>query len=151
MTARRLLAASVAGVAVLALAGCQRPAPIVTVVSGTSSTWKEADAYCFPGQSVQQGNCARRDSHVAKLEVVPGQRVGVDVSRPVQERGWLVELSSPGNQPQSSDVQKSHYFSFTAPNTGPQGLRLTVKAVDPKDPAGTQTGQWSFELVPKSP
>lgn len=152
MTARRPLAAAgrigAVLVALLALAACQRPAPVVTVVSGTTSVWKEADVWCFPGQSQAQNNCARRDNSVAKITVTPGQRVAVDVSRDVAARGWQVELSAPGSQPQSSEVQvDKHYFAFTAPNAGGT-LRLVVRAVDPQN-AQAATGLWTFDLITK--
>jgi hypothetical protein len=148
MTARRLLAASLAGTAVLALSGCQKPAPIVTVVSGTSSTWKEADVYCFAGAAADLNTCSRRDTKIPHLTVKPGERVGVDVGKAVA-KGWLVELSQPGGQqqPQQSGVQvDTHYFSFTAPDAA---VRLTVRQVDPKNPQA-QAGQWSFDLAPKN-
>jgi hypothetical protein len=152
MTARRLLAAVSAGAAVLALSACERPAPIVTVVSGTNSEWKEADVYCFEGQSLGDSDCAERSTESVAVPVEPGQRVGVDVSKDVAERGWFIELSAPDGQgeAQSSDIQVDrHYFSFTAPNVGPEGLRLTVKALDEDDPRGSHTGEWTFDLVPR--
>lgn len=152
MTARPLAVAGRLGAVVavaLALAGCQRPAPTVTVVSGTSSVNKEADTWCFPGQSEARGNCARRDTSVASLAVAPGQRVGVDVDKQVKQRGWLVELSAQGGQPQSSDVlTDKQYFTFTAPNAGGT-LRLVVRAVDPSNPGTGSTGQWTFDLTAK--
>jgi hypothetical protein len=155
MTARRrlLIAAgrlTIAGAAVVALTGCERPGPIVTVVSGTSSEWKEADVFCFEGQALERGDCAERDTEPVRLEVSPGQRIGVDVSKTVVERGWFIELSSPGGEgeAQSSDVQVDrHYFSFTAPDVGPEGLRLTVKSLGEQGPRGPHSGEWTFDLV----
>jgi hypothetical protein len=157
MTARHRLPAAVgrlaiAGLAVVALSACERPNPIVTVVSGTTSEWKEADVYCFEGQSLESGDCAEHSSEPSELPVEPGQRIGVDVSKAVAERGWFVELSGPNGQgeAQSSDLQiDKHYFSFTAPNVGPEGLRLTVKTIDEDDPRGSHSGEWSFDLVPR--
>lgn len=154
MTARRrLLAAgriSIAAAAVVALTGCERPAPIVTVVSGTASEWKEADLYCFEGQALEDDDCAERGDGPVRIEVAPGERVGVDVSKDVVERGWFIELSLPGggeDQAESSDLQvDEHYFSFT-PRVGPDGLRLTVKAVGDQGPRGPHSGVWTFDLV----
>jgi hypothetical protein len=153
MTARRLLATAgrvtVAGAAVVALTGCERPAPIVTVVSGTDSQWKEADVYCFDGQSLEDDDCAARASGPVRIEVTAGDRVGVDVSKAVAERGWFLELSMPGGdgQTESSDLQvDKHYFSFT-PRVGPDGLRLTVKTLGDAGPRGPHSGEWTFELV----
>jgi hypothetical protein len=151
MTARRrLLAAASAAAAVVALTGCERPAPIVTVVSGMNSEWKEADVYCFEGQSLGSDDCAARSSGPVRIPVVPGERVGVDVSRDVVERGWFVELAGPDGQPQQSEVQEDrHYFTFTAPNVGPGGLRLTVRTVGEEGPQGEPSGEWTFDLVPR--
>lgn len=152
MTARRrLLAAASAGAAVLGLTACQAPAPIVTVVSGTNSEWKEADVYCFAGQSPEQNNCARRADGPAALTVTPGERVGVEVSEEVAARGWYLELAGPDGQPQSSPVQEDKsYFAFTAPDVGANGLRLTVRTVGQQGQQGPPTGEWAFELVPET-
>jgi hypothetical protein len=154
MTARRLLATlgriSIAGAAVVALTGCERPAPIVTVVSGTTSEWKEADVYCFEGQSLEDDDCASRASGSVRIEVSPGERVGVDVSKAVAERGWFLELSRPGGEAQTESSDRlvdEHYFSFT-PRVGADGLRLTVKTLGDAGPRGPHSGEWTFDLVP---
>jgi hypothetical protein len=145
---RRLLTALTAGVAVVSLTGCERPAPIVTVVSGTTSEWKEADLYCFDGQSLQNDECVQRAEGPTVLEVKPGQQVGVDVSKAVVDRGWYVELAQPGGdtQPQQSEVfEDEHYFAFTAPSIGEGGLRLVVRTVG--EDGQTDSGEWLFDLV----
>lgn len=151
---RRLLSALTAGVAALSLTGCERPAPIVTVVSGTTSEWKEADVYCFEGQSLPEGNCAQRAEGTTVLEVEAGQQVGIDVSKAVLEQGWFIELAPPGAvgeeaQAQQSDVlEDQHYFAFTAPAIGPEGLRLTVRTLGEQGGGGPPSGEWTFDLVP---
>lgn len=148
---RRLLAALTAGLAVASLTGCERPAPIVTVVSGTTSEWKEADVFCFEGQSVEDGDCAERADGPTVLEVTPGQQVGVDVSKAVVDRGWFLELSPPEGQgqPQQSEVfEDQHYFGFTAPSIGEQGLRLTIRTLGEQGEQGAPSGEWTFDLVP---
>jgi hypothetical protein len=155
MTARRRLLVAAgrlgtAGAVALALTACERPAPIVTVVAGAASEWKEADVFCFEGQT-PGGDCARRATGPTRIEVGPGQRVGVDVSKDVVERGWYIELSLPGGEgePESSELLvDQHYFSFT-PRVGPEGLRLTVKAVGESGPRSPASGEWAFDLVAK--
>jgi hypothetical protein len=157
MTARRRLATTVgrlglAAAAVVALTGCERPAPIVTVVSGSTSEWKEADVFCFEGQSPEAGDCAQRSTETPRIPVTPGERVGVDVGKEVRERGWFVALSGPAGQgeAQESDVQVDQaYFSFTAPNVGPDGLRLTVRTLPEENARGEASGEWTFDLVPR--
>jgi hypothetical protein len=147
---RRLLVALSAGVAAASLTGCERPAPIVTVVSGTTSEWKEADVFCFEGQSFQDGTCAQRAEGPTVLPVTPGEQVGIDVSRAVVDRGWFLELSSPGGQGQAQQSEvfdDEHYFAFTAPSVGAEGLRLTVRSVGEQGPGGPPSGEWTFDLV----
>jgi hypothetical protein len=148
MTARRRLTAAVsAGFALVLLTACEKPAPIVTVVSGDESVWSEANTFCFEGQSFQNADCASRATEVTELEVRPGQLVGVDVSKEVVERGWLIELGE-GEQAQQSPIfEDDHYFSFTAPNAGPDGLPLTIRTID--ESGQVQTGEWRFLLVPQ--
>ena len=152
MTPRRRLTAAVsAGLAVAALTGCEKPAPIVTVVSGSTSEWKEADVFCFEeGQTFEDGDCTQRSTSPTQIPVSAGQNVGVDVSREVVERGWYIELAGPGGQGQAqqSEVQEDkHYFSFTAPQVGEGGLRLTVRAVGEGE-QDAPSGEWVFDLVP---
>ncbi len=146
---RRLLAALTAGLAGLALTGCERPAPIVTVVSGAASEWKEADVYCFEDQSFEDGECAERGEGAVPLEVEAGQQVGVDVRKAVDDRGWYLELSAADGQtePQQSEVfDDQHYFAFTAPAVGPVGLRLTIRSVGAEGALGAPRGVWTFDL-----
>jgi hypothetical protein len=148
MTARRRLTAAVsAGFALVVLTACEKPAPIVTVVSGGESEWAEANTFCFEGQSFQNADCASRATGVTELPVRPGEQVGIDVSREVVERGWLIELGQGEQAQQSPLLEDDHYFSFTAPNIGPDGLPLTVRTLD--ESGQQQTGEWQFVLVPK--
>ncbi len=152
---RRLFATASAAGALLALSACEQPAPIVTVVSGGESVYAEATSYCFEGQSVAKGDCATRGSGTTELTVRGGQTVGVDVDKDLLERGWYIELSDPAAaaqggqaaQPQRSEPQTGHYFTFTAPNL-PAGttLLLTVRSLGD---AGQPSGEWSFSLKPR--
>ena len=154
MNARRrlLTAASLAG-ALLALTACEKPAPIVTVVSGGQSEYTEANTYCFEeGMSLESGECATRATGATTIEVRGGETVGVDVDEALVERGWFIELSDPAaqgeqQQPQRSEPQTGHYFTFTAPNL-PTGstLRLNVRSLGEN---GEPNGEWAFELKPR--
>ncbi len=150
MYARRLLAAASAAGALLALSACEKPAPIVTVVSGGTSVYAEANTWCFEGQSLEDEDCAERHEGDTELPVRGNEVVGVDVDKDLVERGWYIELSDPagGQQPQRSEPQTGHYFTFTAPNL-PQGasLLLTVKALDESSEGAS--GEFRFTLVPK--
>jgi hypothetical protein len=150
MTPRpRLLAAALA---LAALTACEKPAPLVTVVSGGESTYTEATVFCFEeGQTLQSEECAARSEDVPVLEVRAGEQVGVDVGKELVERGWRLELADPADpqSTQQSPVLDDHYFAFTAPGLRPDGeLLLTVQTVDANGEAAT--GEWRFLLRPAS-
>ncbi len=154
MTARRPLACVAAVGALLAVSACEKPAPIVTVVSGSKSVYTEASTWCFEGQ--QPPDCAERESEVQEVPVRGGDTVGVDVDKELVDRGWYIELSEPEgraaegqeqSQPQRSEPQDGHYFTFTAPNL-PAGseLLLTVRALgEGEEPSG----EFTFRLTPE--
>lgn len=148
MNARRLLACASAVGALLALSACEKPAPIVTVVSGGESTYTEAALWCFEDQ--QWPECAERAEEVPEISVRAGETVGVDVDEELAESGWYIALSEPGaaGEPQRSEPQQGHYFSFSAPNL-PAGsaLVLTVRSLGEGD---APTGEWRFLLSPEN-
>jgi len=150
MTARRrLLAAASATFAVTALTACEKPAPLVTVVSGGTSVYSEAATYCFDEGQILDGDtaCASRETEVRRIEVRQGERIGIDVDKELVERGWQLEIIDPADpeRTQGSSTITDHYFPFTAPGIAPGGsLGLTVRTVDE---SGAATGEWKFELV----
>ncbi len=147
MNARRPLACVAAVGALLALSACEKPAPIVTVVSGAQSVYAEANTWCFEDQTPP--DCAERASGTTSIPVRAGETVGVDVDKELADGGWYLELSAPeggDQQPQRSEPQEGHYFSFTAPSlAGGSTLQLDVRAVgEGEEPRG----EFRFELVP---
>ena len=146
---RRLLAATSTVLALASLAGCEKPAPLVTLVSGGQSVYKQANIYCFEeGVTVDSGECAQRADGATRLEVRRGETIGVDVGKDLVERGWRVQVGSgTAEQVQASDVlEDKHYFTFTAPNLPAEGVPLVVVTVDEDD---ASTGEWLFQLVPE--
>ena len=146
---RRLLAAASALLSAAALTACERPTPLVTLVSGGESTYAEANVFCYEeAQTVDSGECAERSSTVTELRVAAGQQVGIDVGKDVVERGWQASLLDPADPQagQRTPVQDDHWFSFTAPTLQPGERRLlTVSTLG----EGEQiTGEWQFALVP---
>ena len=147
MNARRPLACVAAVGALLALSACEKPAPIVTVVSGGESVYAEANTWCFEDQTPP--DCAERASGATSLPVRAGETVGVDVDKELADGGWYLELSAPEGgeqQPQRSEPQDGHYFSFTAPSLAAGStLDLTVRAVgEGEEPRG----EFRFRLTP---
>jgi hypothetical protein len=143
---RRLSAAVSAGSLLLALTACERPSPLVTVVSSGNSVHSEAQVYCFEGQSVQEANCATRAEQVKELRVRSGQPIGIDVDKEVAERGWLIEVGEGEQAQQSSVFRDKHYFSFGLPLERGSRVPLTVRTVGGENPQAP-TGEWSFVLV----
>lgn len=156
----RLLAACTAASALL-LAGCsvQKPSPLVSVVSGGSTTHTEATSYCFDGQDPKKrpgtpGGCTFRASSPELLKVRAGDQVGVDVAKPLAAKAWVVVLQpqvQSGNaqqpQAQTSGVQTSHYFAFT-PSFSDGPLELQVRSLASNAPGAAVTGVWRFVLAP---
>jgi hypothetical protein len=105
MNARRPLACVAAVGALLALSACEKPAPIVTVVSGGTSVYKEANTWCFEDQTPP--DCAERASGTTSLPVRAGETVGVDVAKELAEGGWYLELSAPAAARSSSPSARS--------------------------------------------
>ena len=149
----RVLAAASTAVALVALTGCQKPTPIVSLVSGGDSVHSDATIYCFDGQSAQQQNC-RTDVHPpTPLKVKVGQQVGIDVAKQVADAGWVVVLPGGDKDPsndQASGTQDSHYFAFTPePSMFQNGpVRMEVRMLDDGRTDAPTAGNWQFVLVP---
>lgn len=168
MTARRrLLAAASATFALAVLTACEKPAPIVTLVSAGESVYNEAAVYCFDeGRTLQDEGCAERSDEVVELTTRPGEVVGVDVGKALAERGWELTLIDPtgqANTQRSGPLDDDHYFTFTAPSLSPAGVDVRVQTVEPQLdengepqvddsglPVGVPTGEWRFRLLPRS-
>jgi hypothetical protein len=152
MTARsRLVAGLSVGACLVGLTGCQKPTPIVSLVSSGESVHTDATIYCFEGQSAQQQNCRAPEGKTPTvLEVKVGQQVGIDVAKEVAESGWVVVLPGDDEDPsndQASGKQDSHYFAFTPQfESGP--LRVEVRMLDEGRTDAPTVGNWQFVLVP---
>lgn len=144
------LAALVVGT--LALAGCEKPYPGVTVWSGTNSEHKAA--LCWqpdPAQALGTGQCAEdvlqqasAGQGVPAIEVAPGDTVGISVDTVVARGGWTLKVAG---QDLASDLTDT-YYRFTFPEQGavdPSGYSLQVQA---NGTAGTR-GVWFFQLIPR--
>ena len=148
---RRLTAALGACAAVLGLAGCERPTPIVTLYSSGVSLYDDALSYCFEGQDPArepgtEGACRfDTEGRAPKvLEVRPGEEVVVDVDREIADAGWLVLLN--GKPVATADDEHVSRFQ---PDFN-EGVILGVevrKLADPRDPSRA-TGIWQFQVVP---
>ena len=139
-----------ASLLVLTACGLEKPAPIVTVVSGGESVYTEAATWCFEGQTPP--DCAERAEGVTELSVRGGETVGVDVGKQLVDNGWIVELTDPEAEqpaePDRSEPQTGHYFTFEAPNLrSGASLLLTVRSLDEE---AEPNGEWRFRLTPRT-
>lgn len=146
---RKAVALSLLVVPVL-LAGCEKPNPGATVVSGTSSAWREAVCWAHTGDALEPGSCAQdlieraaAGGTVAEIPVLPGDTVGISVDPVVADTGWFPVI---GNQRLTTRPVTSTYYRFTFPDlqeVPADGTLLQVVA------GGEATrGIWVFKLVP---
>ena len=142
---RRLSAALSAGSLLFALTACEKPAPIVSIVSSGTSIYTEAQVFCFEGQSLAEANCARRATEVKQLTVRPGQPVGIDLSKEVAERGWVYEIGECDRKQQSEVRTDDHYYSLQLSIGSGVRVPLIIRTVDVEN--RVPTGEWAFVLV----
>ncbi len=147
---RRALAVPVALVGVLALSGCEKPAPGVTVVSGTDSAHRAALCWSFDGEPLSAQTCAQdvvtqalEGADVARIPVIPGNVIGISVDPVVADAGWFPVI---GSQRLTQQPITSTYYRFTYPDlqeVPADGVSLQVVAGND----GTR-GLWVFQLIP---
>src|SRR3712207_2544714 len=121
MPARRIVATVPALIALVAVTGCEKPTPLVTVGSGGSTVHREATVYCGEGENLQQDNCTRSTEEVAQVEVTLGDPVAVDVDGDLVESGWYIAVGENRTQ-----TLKEHYFRFT-PGSGDFGQQGQIE------------------------
>ncbi len=151
---RGLRSLALAGVALsaLMLAGCEKPAPGVTVWSGTDSTHHAALCWQFEeNRALSDRECAQsvltnasEGQGIPAVEVLPGNTVGVSVDKAVAAGGWSVQVAG---QTLATGLTET-YFRFTMPEVVGQdsaGYVLTVTAL--ARPTGAR-GYWFFKLIP---
>jgi hypothetical protein len=124
-------------VAALALVGCTKPTPAVTVQSGGVSLRSEAVNYQLDGKTVTNRG------GVKVLTVRPGDRVNISVDRETANAGWVVLLAGQKISPLLTDDQ--HTFSFQAPGfAGGSDASLAIFQQPPN--GGPAAGSWIFTL-----
>lgn len=151
MTRRLAAISAIAATAVLTLAGCTKPYPGVSVVSGTNTVREEALCWSFEESAVSAETCAQdvlqqavQGDRLPRLTVVPGDTIGISVDPVIAEAGWIPVL---GQQELAQSPLKTNYFRFTVPSTTElpaDGARMGVFSL-----AGEQVrGVWAFTIVP---
>lgn len=139
----------------LVLAGCEKPNPGVTVWSGTNSEHEQA--LCWqPDERAVLGprDCAQdvlekagAGEGIPRIELAPGDVVGISVDPVVADSGWNVQISGQAIASGLTDT----YFRFTfpeGPNVDTTGTGYTLQVIATAQPTGSR-GYWFFQLVPR--
>jgi hypothetical protein len=149
--ARRTLAITAIAALTLTLAACSKPAPGVSVFTGTTTVREEALCWAFDADQLDPTTCAQdvitgavSGGNVPSLTVVPGDVIGISVDPDVADAGWTPAI---GGQKLTTTPITSTYYRFTYPDlqeVPADGLSLQIIAG--KD---TNTrGIWVFALNP---
>jgi hypothetical protein len=145
---RAAVIAIAAAAAAVSLTACDKPNPIATVFSGTTSDWQPALCWSHDGAPIDLEACAQAvlgaAGEVPQIPVVPGSTIGISVDPVVAEAGWRPVVNGQDLVP---GLITSTYFRFTFPDlqaVPEDGVRMQILA----GPADEARGVWSFELVP---
>jgi hypothetical protein len=145
--------AAVAGAVVLgaiALTGCEKPTPLVTLVSGSTSVNSEAVCHAEGKKLVDLSQCLDRPAREA-IDVTAGNSFSVGVDKEIADKGWYLYING---RPFNDEPIKKTFLS-SAELTLPSGI---AKDAQPfliqiiQGPNAEQTGAkgvWSFEVKPK--
>lgn len=157
---RRIAAAVAVSLSILlTLAACDKPAPSVTVFSGSISSNVEALCWSFDAQQkLDVGRCLGQGSGqsaaelaaslTAKVGVVPvsaDQTIGISVDPQVADAGWYPVIGD--SRLTAQPVTTTYYrFQLSAAELRGGSVQLRVLALGGD---GTQVrGLWLFELRP---
>jgi hypothetical protein len=161
---RRVLTVARVVVGLTALLGlltaCDKPAPAVTVFSGSTSS--RVPALCWsadPTEKLDVAGClsqgagqstadlaASLSSRVGTVPVRPDQTIGISVDPALQSGGWYPVLGD--SRLTAAPVTDSYYrfqLSEAELRKGPLQLRILALADDPAQVRGL----WLFQLVPQ--
>jgi hypothetical protein len=136
---------SLAGVllAVLAaatvLTACQKPAPNVSVLSGSTFRTVSPSTYCFAATTCRPGPL-----DLPEVSAAPDSKVLVDVPRQVMSRGWAVlALSLNGRKVlgTSGRITDSHSYQIASTVNSGQPFIVEVRQFSNGKP---DSSRWSF-------
>jgi hypothetical protein len=146
---RRTLAALAAGVSLLALAGCERPLPEVSLQTRTAYVSQPAALWCFSNADAAANRCRTGEAEPREVRVREGYPVAIDVPAEVGKAPWLVRLSVPGNpRAQRSPILKDKtHLSLTPTFAGSPHLLVEVVSGRYDGREIVEAGSWRFLLV----
>lgn len=150
---KSLAIAGLALVSVAALAGCTKPAPAASVVTGTTTL--NTEAICWNEAGVDPNACGQTIVNLGDalptLTFIPGDTIGISVDKSVADLGWYPAIGTPGSsegvKQLTSEPLHTTYYRFQVPSltTLPStGVNLTIQA-------GTDNvlkGVWMYKIVP---
>jgi len=148
---RALALTAVALLAGLALSGCTKPNPGVSVWAGTQSIHEPASCWSNTASiPIDTNACAAaltvldKAGKIPTLTVTPGAPMGISVDRVVAKQGWTAKLGANNLTPAATT---STYVRITYPQLA--GLakknQLVILASGPT--TGTYRGVWVFQTV----
>lgn len=144
-----LFAVGAAGIG-LALTGCTKPAPGVSVFSGTQTQNSEAICWSFDSDNLTPAQCASdlianaaANGKAPIVHVIPGDTIGISVDTAVAEAGWTPII---GGQRLVETPLTTNYWRFDWPSTQQipaSGVELIIQAGQ-----DTKTrGIWAFKIA----
>ncbi|HEY3736115.1 MAG TPA: DUF2771 family protein [Jatrophihabitans sp.] len=139
-TAKARIAAGLGIVAgTVALAACSKPAPDVTVQSGSTSVVVKPSTYCF-----DPDKCKKHGIDVPSISSGYDDKVLVDVPRKVLGHGWainVVDLDNKTSLGNSSAITDSHSYRVAANLNNGKPFIVQVVQLDGNKTDGSI---WSF-------
>lgn len=148
MRTGRVVLAGVIAVSGGLLAGCEKPAPGISVFSGTNSVRATAQCWSFTGDPLSADECARDIISGTELGGAPSlpvsaeNVVGISVDPVIAERGWVPAISG---QRLLNEPTTETYFRFTFPSGQLPEAGLGLQVIAGQD--GDLQGVWTVRLT----
>jgi hypothetical protein len=136
VTVRRLPLA-LALLALVAVTGCEKPAPQITVASSGRVINVDASRYCFDA-------CRDHTAAAKSIRVRGNTTVSFDVPKRVARKGWILVFQ---DQPQFTEPRKESHYSLSIPSIA-QSQPLDVSIVEAgKGQTAAPTGVWKMQFL----
>lgn len=144
---RRAAALGLALTATAALAGCEKPTPLVTVSLGSSSAHSEATCYAGSGQLSEDQITACMAKSGKSVSARAGDRLRIGVDPSIAEHNWVAILNS---QP-LLEINDRTFQTVVVPAGLQQGTSVELIVVESadKNSAAAIKGIWKFQLQGK--
>jgi hypothetical protein len=158
----RRRAAALAGVAVLgavALTGCDidKPTPIVTMVSGSTSVHTEAECYAGKEVPVDQLKPCIQEPDYTKISATVGGSYRIGVDKKIADHGWTVLIDG---KPINAIFHSTYgpefpvqYIQDTDTSGAPiePDKSVVVHVVEQSSSTAPVKGVWAFKIEKKQP